>query len=92
MNLATRIELIADADRHVRFGECYVRKGRLDTAIRRFGQAAADYASAGLGGLAKAARLRLAEIHDVAGDVEQAAAERAIANKIDAYEFEEENK
>lgn len=86
MNLTTRIEAIAHADRHVRFGECYVKKGQLDRAIRRYGQAADEYHSAELGGLAKASWLRRAELCDLAGDVERAAAARGIAAKIEIYD------
>jgi hypothetical protein len=92
MSLTTRIEAIAHADRHVRFGECYVKKGQLDRAIRRYGQAADEYHSAELGGRAKAAWLRRAELCDLAGDVKRAAAARGIAAKIEVYEPEEDDR
>ena len=92
MNLTTRIESIAVADRHVRFGECYLKKGQLGRAIRRYGQAADEYHSAELSGLAKAAWLRRAELCDLAGEVERAAAARGIAAKIEVYEPEEDDR
>ena len=92
MNLTTRIESIAVADRHVRFGECYLKKGQLGRAIRRYGQAADEYHSAELSGLAKAAWLRRAELCDLAGDVERAAGARGIAAKIEVYEPEEDDR
>ena len=89
MNLTTRIESIARADRYARAGERHLKKGRIDLAIRRFGRAATACESADLGGLAKTYWLRLAELCDSVGDVERAAAGREIAAKIEVYDPEE---